>query len=136
LQRQDEPNDSAKFEDSIRDRLNRIRHQLRTIEGLAGEPKALTFLDKVIEELIPLRFGALAGVQIQTLLEQIGNMLNQIRRTPHPSVDKQISKETLITIDRLARELRAIRNRLAHPAAEQPSRSAPAYRLDMEDEYG
>lgn len=136
LQRQDEPNDSAKFEDSIRDRLNRIRHQLQTIEGLAGEPKALTFLDKVIEELIPLRFGALAGVQIQTLLEQIGNMLNQIRRTPHPSVDKQISKETLITIDRLARELRAIRNRLAHPAAEQPSRSAPAYRLDMEDEYG
>jgi transcriptional regulator with XRE-family HTH domain len=136
LQRQDEPNDSAKFEDSIRDRLNRIRHQLRTIEGLAGEPKALTFLDKVIEELIPLRFGALAGVQIQTLLEQIGNMLNQIRRTPHPSVDKQISKETLITIDRLARELRAIRNRLAHPAAEQPSRSVPAYRLDTEDEYG
>jgi len=136
LQRQDEPNDSVKFEDSIRDRLNRIRHQLRTIEGLAGEPKALTFLDKVIEELIPLRFGALAGVQIQTLLEQIGNMLNQIRRTPHPSVDKQISKETLITIDRLARELRAIRNRLAHPAAEQPSRSAPAYRLDTEDEYG
>lgn len=136
LQRQDEPNESTKFEDSIRDRLNRIRHQLQTIEGLAGEPKALTFLDKVIEELIPLRFGALAGVQIQTLLEQISNMLNQIRRTPHPSVDKQISKEALITIDRLARELRAIRNRLAHPTAEQLSRPVPAYRLDTEDENG
>lgn len=136
LQRQDVPNDSAKFEASIRNHLNRIRHQLQMIEGLAGEPKALTFLDKIIGELLPLRFGALAGVQIQTLLEQIGNTLKQIHRSPHPSVDKQISKEALITIDRLARELRAIRNRLAHPATEQPPQPMPAYSLDTEDDHG
>ncbi|MGH6827390.1 MAG: helix-turn-helix domain-containing protein, partial [Rhizomicrobium sp.] len=136
LQRQDEPNDSTKFEVSLHDHLNRIRHQLQTIEALAGEPKALIYLDKVIADLLPLRFGALAGVQIQTLLEQIGTILKQIRRGPHPSVDKQISKEALLTIDRLARELRAIRNRLAHQAADQPSQAVPAYRPDTEDDHG
>jgi transcriptional regulator with XRE-family HTH domain len=136
LQRQDEPNDSAKFEDSVRDHLNRIRHQLQTIEAFAGEPKALIFLDNVIADLLPLRFGAFADVQIQTLLEQIGTTLKQIRRSPHPSVDKQISKEALLTIDRLARELRAIRNRLAHQTTDQPSQAVPAYRLDTEDGHG
>ena len=136
LQRQDEPNDSTKFEDTVRDHLNRIRHQLQTIEAIAGEPKALTFLDKVIADLLPLRFGALAGVQIQTLLEQIGSTLKQIRRSPHPSADKQISKEALLTIDRLAGDLRAIRNRLAHQTADRPSEAVPAYRLDMEDDHG
>lgn len=136
LQRQDKPSDSAKFEDGIRDHLNRIRRQLQTIEGIAGDPKALILLDKVIAELLPLRFGALAGVQIQTLLEQIGTVLKQIRRSAHPSVDKQISKEALLTIDRLARELRAIRNRLVHQIADQPSQSVPAYRLDTEDDHG
>ena len=136
LQRQNQPTGSAKFEDGIRDHLNRIRRQLQMIEGLAGEPKALTFLDKVLADLLPLRFGALAGVQIRTLLEQIGTVLKQIRRTAHPSVDKQISKEALITIDRLARELRAIRNALAHQATEQPSQPVPAYSLDTEDDHG
>ncbi|HEY4115475.1 MAG TPA: helix-turn-helix domain-containing protein [Rhizomicrobium sp.] len=136
LQRQDEPNHSAKFEDDLRDRLNRIRRQIQTVEGVAGDPKALILLDKVIAELLPLRFGALAGVQIQTLVEQIGTVLKQIRRSSHPSVDKQISKEALVTIDRLARELRAIRNRLAHHAADQPSQPVPAYRLDTEDDHG
>ena len=136
LQRQEEPNDSTKFEDTVRDNLNRIRHQLQTIEAIAGEPKALTFLDKVIAELLPLRFGALAGVQIQTLLEQIGSTLKQIRRSPHPSADKQISKEALLTIDRLAGDLRAIRNRLVHQTADRPSEAVPAYRLDMEDDHG
>jgi len=136
LQRQEEPNDFAKFQDGIRDHLHRLRRQIQTIEGFAGDPKALTFLNKVIGELLPLRFGALAGVQIQTLLEQVGTVLKQIRRSPHPSVDKQISKEALITIDRLARELRAIRNGLAHPATEQPSQPVPAYSLDTEDDHG
>lgn len=136
LQRQEEPNDSAKFEDTVRDNLNRIRHQIQTIEAIAGEPKALTFLDKVIAELLPLRFGALAGVQIQTLLDQIGSTLKQIRRSPHPSADEQISKEALLTIDRLARDLRAIRNGLVHQTADRPSEALPAYRLDMEDDHG
>jgi len=136
LQRQEEPNDSTKFEDTVRDNLNRIRHQIQTIEAIAGEPKALTFLDKVIADLLPLRFGALAGVQIQTLLEQIGNTLKQIRRSPHPSADKQIGKEALLTIDRLARDLRAIRNELAHQTADRPSEAVPAYRLDTEDDHG
>jgi transcriptional regulator with XRE-family HTH domain len=136
LQRQDEPNESPKFEESIRHHLSRIRHQVQMIEGLAGDPKALIFLDKVIGELLPLRFGALTGVQIQTLLEQIGSSLKQIRRSPHPSVDRQVSKEALLTIDRLAKELRAIRNRLAHPTAEQPSQQVPAYSLDTEDDHG
>jgi hypothetical protein len=83
-----------------------------------------------------LRFGALAGVQVRTLLEQIGTTLKQIRRSPHPPVDKQIGKEALTTIDRLAGELRAIRNRLAHQAVEQPSEAIPAYRLDTEDDHG
>src|SRR5579871_5043615 len=53
LQRQDEPNHSAKFEDSVRDHLNRIRNQLQTLEGIAGDPKALIFLDNVIADLLP-----------------------------------------------------------------------------------
>jgi len=136
LQRQDEPNDSAKFENSIRDHLNRIRHQLQTLQAIAGEPKALILLDKVIADLLPLRFGALAGVQIQTLLEQIGTTLKQIRRSPHPPGDKQTATEALTIIARLAGELRAIRNRLAHRAVEQPSEAMPAYRLDTEDDRG
>lgn len=136
LQRQDEPNESPKFEDGIRDHLHRIRRQIQTIEGLAGDPEALILLDKVIGELLPLRFSGLVGVQTQTLLKQIGNTLKQIRRSPHPSVDKQISREALITIDRLAKELRAIRNRLAHQIAEQPSQQVPAYSLDTEEDHG
>ncbi len=136
LQRQAEPDDSAKFEDRVRDHLHRIQHQLQTLEAIAGDPKALIFLDKVIAELIPMRFGALAGVQIQTLLEQIGTTLKRIRRGPYPSIDKSVSKEALITIDRLARDLRAIRNRLAHRLTEQPTEAVPAYRLDTEDDHG
>jgi len=136
LQRQDEPNESPKFEDSIRDHLHRIRRQIQTIESLAGDPEALILLDKVVGELLPLRFSGLVGVQTQTLLEQIGNTLKQIRRSARPSVDKQLSREALITIDRLARELRAIRNRLVHQTAEQTSQQVPAYSLDTEDDHG
>ncbi len=136
LSRQDEPDELMQFEDSVRSHLNRTHKQLQTTISLAGEAKALTLLDKTITDLLPLRYGALPGVQIQTLLEQINTELKHHARSLHMSFEYPLKKERLVTIERLTRNLRAIRNQLAHQTEDRSTPAVPAYRLDGDDDHG
>jgi transcriptional regulator with XRE-family HTH domain len=133
LQRQGEPDSSPEFDTRLHANLNRVLTQIEGLEVLPDKPKALTHLTSTLENLRPLRFGTQNGVEVQTLLDHISNTLKQIRRSTNPSLDKQIHKEALLTLDALTRELRLIRNRMAHPGAAAPTKAVPAYRLDPED---
>ena len=136
LQRQGVPDTPPEFESSVHANLNRVLGSLDRVEALPEGPKALTQLDAIIQSLRPLRYSAEDGVQIQSLLDRITNVLKTIHRTAAPSADKQIGKEALRTLTQYAQELRAIRNRIVHPSRDQQIRAVPAYQLDADDDNG
>jgi len=136
LQRDNETPRSPSFEQVIQDNLTRILARIRKLEDQGIHAKALGSLATTLEDLRRLRFGALGAVQIQALLDKITTALKRATGRKGGDEPGLVSKEYLQQLDTLARELRSVRNALAHGIIDRPMVPVPAYQLDTEDGNG
>ncbi len=110
--------------------------RIRKLEDQGIHAKALGSLITTLEDLRRLRFGALGAVQIQTLLDKVTTVLKRATGRKGGTEPGPIPKEYLHELDTVARELRSVRNALAHGITDRPAAPVPAYQLDTEDGNG
>lgn len=137
LQRGMEPEAPSPFESLVSDSLDRLARKVRATAPQSNvSQSALHTLTSIISDLRHRRLGPQEAEQIQRLTEQITHELDLATARGRIPSGKRSTTEAPQAFENYARQLREVRNALAHGMIDSPSAPQAAYQLDEDDSHG